>query len=162
MAQDIVQERAPAFDPISQPELFEGLRTKRIFAFFIDTIAIALLTGVAAVAIFFIGIFTLGLGWLAYAFLWQGVAILYTAFTLGGPSSATPGMRAMGLEMRLWHGARMYPLLAVVHVVLFWISVGLITPFVLLVSLFSNQKRLLHDIILGTVVVNNPTHRHLA
>ena len=162
MAQEMAHGRTQAFDPVSQPELFEGLRTKRIFAFFIDAIAIALLSGAAAVVILFVGIFTLGLGWLAYAFLWQGVALLYTAFTLGGPTSATPGMRALGLEMRLWHGARMYPLLAAMHLLLFWLSVGVITPFVLLVSLFSDRKRLLHDIILGTLVINAPTNPHLA
>ena len=161
-AQDGEAPRGQAFDPRTQPELFDGLRTKRLFAFFIDTIAIILLTCVAAVIIFFVGIFTLGLGWLAYAFLWQGVALLYTAFTLGGPTSATPGMRAMGLEMRLWHGGRMYPLLAAVHLVLFWISVSIVTPFVLLVSLFSDRKRLLHDIILGTLVINAPETRPLA
>lgn len=156
MAQDMVHHRTPAFDPYSQPEAFEGVRTRRVFAFFIDTIAIAILTFVAGIVVFFVGIFTLGLGFLVYAFLWQGVALLYTAFTLGGPASATPGMRAMGLEMRLWHGGRMYPLLAAVHALLFWVSVALITPFILLVSLFSDRKRLLHDIILGTVVINSP------
>lgn len=162
MAQDMVQGRIPAFDPVSQPELFEGVRTKRIFAFFIDAIAIALLTGAIGILIAILGIFTLGLAWLAFAFLGPGVALLYVAYSLGGPASATPGMRAMGLEMRLWHGARMYPLLAVVHLVLFWISVGLVTPFILLVSLFSDRKRLLHDIILGTLVINTKANPNLA
>jgi len=31
---------------------------------------------------------------------------------------------------------------------------SLLTPFVLLVSLFSDRKRLLHDILLGTIIVN--------
>lgn len=141
-------------DSLADTALYEGIRTKRILGFVIDTIAIAILTLVAGIAVFFLGIFTLGLGWLAYAFLWQGVALLYTAFTLGGPNAATPGMRAMGVEMRLWHGGRPYPLLAAAHVVLFWISVTMVTPFVLLVSLFSDRKRLLHDIVLGTVVIN--------
>ncbi|PTW61312.1 putative RDD family membrane protein YckC [Breoghania corrubedonensis] len=142
-------------DPLEHMALFEGVRTKRIFAFMIDVIAIAILTFMAGIAVFFLGIFTLGLGWLAYAFLWQGVAILYSAFTLGGPFSATPGMRAFGIELRLVDGRRPTPLLAIAHVVLFWVSFTMITPLVLLVSLFSNKKRLLHDIIVDGVVVNS-------
>ena len=147
--------REDMFDPLIRPELFSGVRSRRIFAFFIDVIAIALLFGAAAVVVFFLGIFTLGLAWLFYAFLWQAVALLYVAFTLGGPAAATPGMRAMGLEMRLWYGAKPYPLLAAMHALLFWFSVALLTPLVLLVSLFSDRKRLLHDIVLGTVVINS-------
>ncbi|MBO0345977.1 RDD family protein [Roseibium sp. CAU 1637] len=142
------------FDPMIQPALFEGVRTRRIMAFFIDAIAVLLLTFAAGILVFFLGIFTLGLAWIFYAFLWQAVALLYTAFTLGGPSASTPGMRAMGLEMRLWHGARPYPLLSAMHVLLFWFSVSLLTPLVLLVALFTERKRLLHDIVLGTVVMN--------
>lgn len=147
--------------PLTHHALYDGIRTKRMLAFLVDVVAIAILTFIAGIVVFFLGIVTLGLGWLAYAFLWQGVAILYTAFTLGGPSSATPGMRAMGVEMRLWDGSRPSPFIAAAHVVLFWVSVAMITPFVLLVSLFADRKRLLHDIIIGAVVVNSDAlNRH--
>jgi len=152
---DSTGSRQDVFDPLAMPDLFEGVRTKRLLAFCIDAIAVVILTGVAAVLVFILGIFTLGLAWFFYAFLAQGVALLYTAFTLGGPNAATPGMRAMGLEMRLWYGGRPYPLLAVMHLLLFWFSVALLTPLVLLVSLFTDRKRLLHDLILGTVVMNS-------
>ena len=156
MSSDIneIDARNDVYDIASQPALFEGIRTKRMFAFCIDVVAVAILTFMAGVLVFFLGIFTLGLAWFFYAFLWQAVALLYTAFTLGGPNAATPGMRAMGLEMRLWYGAKPYPLLAAMHVLLFWFSVTLLTPLVLLVSLFSDRKRLLHDIVLGTIVIN--------
>ncbi|PLX39673.1 MAG: RDD family protein [Hyphomicrobiales bacterium] len=142
------------FDPIDQPELFSDVRRRRIFAFLLDVAAIAILTLASGVIVFFLGLFTFGLGWLLYAFLWQAVALIYSAFTLGGPTSATPGMRAMGLEMRLWHGGRMYPLLAAVHAILYWLSVTFLTPLVLIVSLISDRKRCLHDIVLGTVVLD--------
>jgi uncharacterized RDD family membrane protein YckC len=151
--------RQDAFDPVRNPELFSGVRSRRIFAFLIDVIVIALLTFGAGVLVFFLGIFTLGLGFLLYAILPTATALLYVAFTLGGPQASTLGMRAMGLEMRLWYGAKPYPLLAAVHAILFWFSVSLLTPFILLVSLFSDRKRLLHDIILGTVVINSDSHR---
>jgi uncharacterized RDD family membrane protein YckC len=151
--------RQDAFDPVRNPELFSGVRSRRIFAFLIDVIVIALLTFGAGVLVFFLGIFTLGLGFLLYAILPTATALLYVAFTLGGPQASTLGMRAMGLEMRLWYGAKPYPLLAAVHAILFWFSVSLLTPLILLVSLFSDRKRLLHDIVLGTVVINSDSHR---
>ena len=151
--------RQDIFDPVRNPELFSGVRSRRIFAFLIDVIAIAILTFGAGIVVFFLGIFTLGLGFLLYAILPTAVALAYVAFTLGGPLAATPGMRAMGLEMRLWYGAKPYPLLAAVHALLFWFSISLLTPLVLLVSLFSDRKRLLHDIVLGTVVINSEATR---
>lgn len=151
--------RQEAFDPVRNPELFSGVRSRRIFAFLVDVVIIALLTLGAGVLVFFLGVFTLGLGFLLYAILPTAVALLYVAFTLGGPQASTLGMRAMGLEMRLWYGAKPYPLLAAVHAILFWFSVSLLTPLVLLVSLFSDRKRLLHDIVLGTVVINSQSHR---
>lgn len=151
-AGDIV--RADVFDPVARADLFVGVRWRRSMAFLVDVAMVGMLFMIAAIVVFFLGLFTLGLGWMIYLVLWQAVALLYTAFTLGGPSSATPGMRLMGLEMRLWYGAKVYPLLAAVHVILFWLSISLLTPFVLVVSLINERKRLLHDIVLGTVAVN--------
>ncbi len=41
------------------------------------------------------------------------------------------------------------------HALIFWFSVGLLTPLVLLVGLFTRRRQLLHDLLLGTVVVNS-------
>lgn len=161
MSSQSADTRVDIYDPLTRPELFEGVRGKRVFAFFIDVIAIAILTFGAGILVFVLGIFTLGLGWLLFAILWQTVALAYCAFTLGGPNAATPGMRAMGLEMRLWYGAKPYPLLAAMHSILFWFSVAIITPLVLLVTFFSDRKRLLHDMILGTLVMNAPAPARL-
>ncbi|WP_106752234.1 RDD family protein [Pannonibacter carbonis] len=149
------QPKRDLFDPMANPALFDGIRSKRVFAFLIDVLLVAFFTFVAGILVFFLGIFTLGLAWFFYAFLWQAVALIYTAVTLGGPNAATPGMRAMGIEMRLWYGAKPYALLAAMHVLLFWLSFTLLTPLVVLISLFSDRKRLLHDIVLGTVVMNS-------
>jgi uncharacterized RDD family membrane protein YckC len=75
--------------------------------------------------------------------------------TLGGPRSATIGMRTMDLEMRTWYGAPAYFVLGAVHAIVFWLSVSALTPFILLVAFFNERRRLLHDILLGTVVINN-------
>jgi uncharacterized RDD family membrane protein YckC len=39
--------------------------------------------------------------------------------------------------------------------VLFWVSISFLSPLVLLVGLFNGRRRQLHDVILGTVVINS-------
>jgi len=147
-----------AYDPAISPELFEGVLARRVLAFFIDFIVIAIPLLLAAMFIFAFGIVTLGLGWALYwllppaSVIW---ALVYFGVTLGGPRSATIGMRVMDLEMRTWYGTPAYFVLGAVHAIAFWISVSALTPFVLLVPFFNRRKRLLHDIVLGTVIINN-------
>jgi uncharacterized RDD family membrane protein YckC len=159
-----------AFDPAFQPELFRGLLTRRSFAFIIDLIVLSIpvVLGVAFIAVF--GVVTLGLGWLLFwlvsplSIVW---ALVYYGMTLGGPHSATIGMRAMDLQLRAFDGGPGYFLLGAMHAALFWISVTVLTPFILLIGLFGARRRLLHDILLGTVVINSsipardlqPAHR---
>jgi uncharacterized RDD family membrane protein YckC len=147
-----------AYDPAAQPELFDGVLPRRVVAFVIDVILIAIPLVLAAMFIFAFGIVTLGLGWALYwlmppaTVIW---AIVYFGVTLGSPASATIGMRVMDLEMRTWYGAPAYFVLGAVHAVAFWISVSALSPFILLVCFFNERRRLLHDIVLGTVVINN-------
>ena len=143
------------YDRATQPELFEDILSKRIIAFVIDAILIVLLMIPAALLVLVLGIVTLGLGWLLFPPLFAIVGLGYIAVTLGGPASATLGMRVSGVEMRTWSGQKLFPLLAVLHALAFWFSVGILTPLVLLVGLFNRRRRLLHDIILGTVIINN-------
>ncbi len=147
-----------AYDPATQPELFESVLARRVIAFIIDVVIIAIPLVLAAIFIFAIGIVTLGLGWALYWLMPPGTviwAIAYFGLTLGSPASATIGMRVMDLEMRTWYGAPAYFVLGAVHAIAFWFSVSALTPFVLLVCFFNERRRLLHDIVLGTVVINN-------
>ena len=82
-------------------------------------------------------------------------AIVYYGACIAGSSSATVGMRLMDLELRTWYGAPGYFVLGATHAVLFWVTVSFLTPFVVLVGLFNSRRRLLHDFVLGTVVINN-------
>jgi uncharacterized RDD family membrane protein YckC len=34
--------------------------------------------------------------------------------------------------------------------------VSFLTPFIVLVALFNHRRRLLHDMLVGTIVINNP------
>jgi uncharacterized RDD family membrane protein YckC len=147
-----------AYDPVAQPELFEGVLARRVIAFIIDFIVIAIPVVLAAMFIFAFGIVTLGLGFALYWLLPSATviwAILYFGFTLGGPASASIGMRVMDLEMRTWYGAPAYFVLGAVHAIAFWFTISFFTPLILLVPFFNERRRLLHDILLGTVIVNN-------
>src|SRR4029077_87965 len=110
----------------------------------------------ASMFIFVIGIVTFGLGFLFYGLLWPGMvlwAIAYYGITLGSAASATVGMRVMDIEMRTWYGAPCYFVLGAVHAVVFWITISMLTPFILLISLFNERRRCLHDMLVGTVVI---------
>lgn len=147
-----------AYDPTTQPELFDGVLPRRVVAFVIDFILIAVPVVLAAMFIFAFGIITLGLGFALYWLLPTATviwALFYFGMTLGGPSSATIGMRVMDLEMRTWYGTPAYFVLGAVHAIAFWFTVSFFTPFVLLVAFFNERRRLLHDLLLGTVIINN-------
>ena len=147
-----------AFDPYLHPELFRGVLTRRFFAFLIDLVVLSIPVILACLFIAVFGVVTLGLGWALFwlvspaSIVW---ALVYFGASLGGPHSATVGMRMMDLEMRTWYGAPGYFVLGAMHAVLFWVSVSFLTPLVVLVGLFNGRRRLLHDILLGTVVINS-------
>ena len=146
-----------AFDPYSEPELFRGVLTRRVIAFLIDVIVLSVPVILAIIFIAVFGVVTLGLGWALFwlvspaSIIW---ALVYFGSSLGGPHSATIGMRVMDLEMRTWYGSPAYFVLGAMHAVLFWVSVSFLSPLVVLVGLFNGRRRLLHDIVLGTVVIN--------
>ena len=154
MSMDI---RPHAYDPDANPELFEGVLARRVIAFLIDLVVIAVPPMLAAMFIFVFGFLTFGLGWALYWLLYPASviwAVVYFGVTLGGPRSATIGMRTVDLEMRTWYGTPAYFVLGAVHAIVFWISMSL-TPLILLVAFFNRRGRLLHDILLGTVIINN-------
>jgi uncharacterized RDD family membrane protein YckC len=150
--------RPHAFDPYVQPELFRGVLTRRAIAFVIDLVVLAVPVALACVFILVFGVVTLGFGLMLFGLIWPATviwALLYYGATLGGANSATIGMRMMDLELRTWYGAPGYFVLGAVHGLCFWVSVSVLSPLVLLVGLFNSRRRFLHDILLGTVVINN-------
>jgi uncharacterized RDD family membrane protein YckC len=132
--------------------------TRRCIAFLIDVLVITIPVLLAAIFIFIFGLVTLGLGWVLFwllspaAVIW---AVVYYGLTFGSPASATIGMRAMDIEMRTWYGAPAYFVLGAVHAIGYWLTVSFLTPFVLLAAFFNHRRRLLHDMLIGTIVINN-------
>ena len=146
-----------AFDPDLEPELFRGVLMRRVFAFLIDLVVLSVPVILGYIFIALFGVITLGLGWVLFWLAWPASviwAIVYYGASLGGPHSATIGMRVMDLELRTFYGAPGYFVLGAMHAVLFWVSVSFLSPLVVLVGLFNGRRRLLHDIVLGTVVIN--------
>ena len=153
-----IELKPHAYDPAANPELFDGVLARRVVAFVIDVIIIVVPVLVASLFIFVSGFVTFGLAWALFWLLWPGAtiwAVLYYGLCFGSPASATIGMRVMDVEMRTWYGAPAYFVLGSVHAVVFWITISVLTPFILLVGFFNERSRLLHDILLGTVVINN-------
>ncbi|MGY8709485.1 RDD family protein [Bradyrhizobium sp. 18BD] len=147
-----------AYDPYLHPELFRGVATRRVFAFLIDMVVISVPVILGYIFIALFGVVTLGIGWALFWLAWPASvvwAIVYYGACIGGPSSATIGMRIMDLELRTWYGAPGYFVLGATHAVLFWVTVSFLSPFVVLVGPFNGRRRLLHDFVLGTVVINN-------
>ncbi|MBB4122145.1 RDD family protein [Martelella radicis] len=146
-------ERDMSYAPNAGSPAYSGVLSRRVLAFLVDYLIIAILWVPAAVLLFFVGIATLGLAFFLYPVLYFIVAVFYFGFTMGGISQASLGMRSMGLRIVRTDGLRMDFLTAAVHLALFWLFNSVLTPLVLLVGLFTDRKRLLHDFLVGAVIV---------
>jgi uncharacterized RDD family membrane protein YckC len=143
---EIIQSR------LDDVRAYDGVRSRRIFAFLIDYLIVLLLLIPFGLVVLLLGLITFGIGWGLFGVLGPLVAIVYVWNTLGSASQATVGMRAMGIRLDRLDGRPVDGLFAVVHSVLFWAGNVILTPLVLLVTLFADRKRTLHDLLLGTVV----------
>lgn len=146
---DIIASR---FDDM---RLYEGVRTRRVVAFVIDYFVIAVLLVPVAIIVGVLGIVTLGLGWMLFSIIGPVVALTYIWFTLGGNNQATMGMSMMGIKLERLDGRPVDGMLAIVHSVLFWAGNVILTPLILLATLFLDRKRTVHDLLLGTVVTRS-------
>ncbi|RDE08987.1 RDD family protein [Pelagibacterium lacus] len=148
-------------DPSSSPELFDGILSRRIIAFVIDCVIMGILVAVAMVCAAILGFLTFGLAWLAIPVIVPIIFIAYYAVTLGSRWRATVGMRATDIVLTPTRETTLDGWMAMIHVVVFWISCAILTPFITLLGLFTNRRQLLHDMIVGTLMVRrSPMERH--
>lgn len=148
-------------NPASSPELFESVLTRRVIAFFIDCAIMMVLIVAVSVAVGLLGLLTLGLAWLALPVIVPVVFVAYYAVTLGSHSRGTLGMRAMDIVLTPTRDKPLDGWMAMLHVVVFWITCSVLTPFILAIGLITNRRQLLHDLLLGVLMVRrSPMVRH--
>ena len=142
----------PAYLPANLPRAaFSGVLTRRVCAFCLDFILVSM----ASAAIFFALAFaTFGVSLFILPPIFPFVAFFYNGLTVSGPGMATPGMKAMDLEMRTTDGTRVSFLIAAAHAVLFYISTMFLPIF--LVAFVTEGRRCLHDVLAGVVVTRRP------
>jgi len=132
-----------------RPDALAGVRSRRILAVCFDLIVVSVLVALLWIASI---VLTFGLALFFLPPLYPFVAFFYNGLTVSGPKMATPGMRAMDLEMRMHEDGQRTPFVnAAVQAVLFYVS--WFFPPIFLVSLVDPEKRCLHDIIAGVVIV---------
>ena len=135
--------------PSLRADSFDGVRTRRAIAICLDLILVSII----AFAVWFVLlILTFGLSLVLLPPIFPLVAFFYNGLTVSGWRLATPGMRAMDLEMRMQEtGGRVPFINGAAHALFFYLSWML--PLVFLVTLVDREKRFLHDILAQIVVI---------
>jgi uncharacterized RDD family membrane protein YckC len=128
---------------------FAGVRTRRFFAWAIDACVVALLTGLVWLVL---TIGTLGLSLFVLPPLFPSIAVLYHAATVSGSGRGTWGMQAFDLKVLDYSTGESAPFLqAGAQAILFYLSWAM--PLLFIVTLLESEKRYLHDLLSGLVVL---------
>lgn len=148
-------------DPNTAPELFEGVLTRRVFAYLIDLAIMGAMILAFSLVGLIAGFLTFGLAWMALIFVIPATIVLYYAVTLGSPRRATVGMQMMDIVLTPTRGQPLDGWLAVIHAVVFWVTVWISWPISLLFALFTPRRQMIHDLLVGTLMVRrSPMIRH--
>lgn len=135
-------------DPHMQAEFYDDIPVKRFFAWLVDAALIFVLVLIPVVLTFGLGLFVLPLLWLVLGFLYRWA-------TLSG-GSATWGMRLVAIEVRRADGARLDAGTALLHTLIYTVSMGTLVLQALSVALIliSPRRQSLADHLLGTAAIN--------
>jgi uncharacterized RDD family membrane protein YckC len=137
---------------LNAPQFFDGIVRKRVFAYIIDFCLLCVVLAMMWVVAIIVGIFTFGLGFGPIAAIISVTPFAYHALTIGALGGATIGMRIMGIQVRTLDGRIPGLIPALIMTALFMLS--LTFPVVLVIALFHDQRRMLHDIAAQVMVVN--------
>jgi uncharacterized RDD family membrane protein YckC len=155
------QNQSALPDPSTAPELFEGVLTRRVFAFVIDLIVMGAMILSFALVGLVAGFVTFGLAWLALVFVVPATIVLYYGATLGSPRRATMGMQMMDIVLTPTRGQPLDGWMAFIHAGVFWITTWISWPISLLFALFTPRRQMIHDLVTGTLMVRrSPMVRH--
>lgn len=148
------RESAGFQDLLTDPAYYRNVVWRRIFAHVVDTVLVALVMAPVLIGLLLTAIVTLGLIAIPMALAFIVVRALYYVAYTGGARSATPGMRLLGIELRRIEGGRPGYLQSAVRTLLYYATLTLLTPLVLIVVPLNRRRRGLHDFLSATVVVN--------
>jgi uncharacterized RDD family membrane protein YckC len=135
-------------DPDLAPEFYADVPLKRLIAWVVDALVIALLTAIVVPFTFFTGLFFLPVLYMAIGFVYRFLTI--------ASRSATPGMRLAAIELRTGSGERFDSPTAFLHTLGYTVSVS-IFPLQLVsivLMLISDRRQGLTDHVLGTAALN--------
>lgn len=137
-------------DPQTQPEFYDDVAMKRLFAFVIDTVLIALISVAILPFTAFVGIFFFG-------FLMMIVGFVYRVISLAA-GSATPGMRLLAIEFRAADGSQFDLGQAILHTI--GLSVSFAIPLIQIASAIlmatTPRGQGVTDYVMGSVAINRP------
>lgn len=141
-------------DPFAEPAYIDEVLLKRAFAFAIDCMLVAIAVVAAWFAFGMLSVLSLGL--LGFPIAPPVVGLAYFVLFTGLGRRATPGMAALGIELRSADGSPPHFAQAAVRVILHWgsLSIPLIFLGGAVWALFDDKRRMLHDVLSGTVMVN--------
>lgn len=135
-------------DPVTQPQFYRDVASKRLVAWVIDTILIGLICLLIVPFTAFLALFFF-LGLMAvFGFVYRVITI--------ASASATPGMRLMAIEFRDSTGARFDLGQAFLHTVGYTISwaVAPLQLISIVLMATSGRGQGLTDIVMGTAALN--------
>ena len=150
---ELASTAIPVVDPFSDPAQFEGLLWRRSLAYVVDLCVLLCLLLLYKVVLVFFTVITFGLATPLLVLLAAAIPVAYHTLTIGGPGSATLGMRLFGLQVRIWNGGKPGYIQALLHTAVFYVTTSFTGGLILLWPLFSNRRRCLHDQLCGTMVV---------
>ena len=134
-------------DPATEAEFYEGVPAKRLFAWFVDVILIALLTAIAVPFTAFTALFYLPFLYFLVGFLYRWVSL--------SRGSATPGMRFAAIELREDDGGPLDTGTAFLHTTGYSASVAVFPVQLVSIALMllTPRRQGLTDLVLGTAAV---------
>ncbi|MFN3938006.1 MAG: RDD family protein [Gemmobacter sp.] len=137
-------------DPDLRPEFYAAIPAKRLVAWLVDLVLIALLTVLVLPFTAFTGLFYLPFLYMVVGFAYRTVAL--------ARNSATPGMRLVAIEFRDRFGHRFDFGHALLHTLGYTVSISMVLPQVVSVVLMLTGSRAqgLTDIVMGTAAINRP------
>jgi len=145
-------------DPLAQPGCYDGLLWRRSLGFLADLVLVWTLNICLWVFFGLAGVLTFGLLWPVGALALAVLPFAYHTYFIGR-GGATPGMSLFDVELRTWTGNRLDYLQAFLQTALFYTTVPMTCGLILLVALFADRSRTLHDILAGTVAVRREAAR---